>query len=445
MPEVDPSILAALNEERGVAAASGNNYRTLKLERGQSALVRVLPVQLGPRKTWFARIARHWVGKRPILCVKQTSPDFGGDPKARCPLCDVEAEFSQSRDKEISDTARKMGAFPKWLTYVFVWEITNERGHKMPVAKEEIFLPNEYWVSRDGFKELSGMWTRSLESVPEYGFLDPIKGYDIEVERDSKNTYRHRRGDPSPIDKNRSADEMFEIIDEAMRHVKLPESSVPSDEAMDEAVEKARDALEGRRSRSSQASESEADYDSDRRSTSRRGDDSHAAGREDPKTESRSSRRDTAPARTEARSEIAEPVRNSRRESPVARQTDEPEPKATPAPSRRAAPPPLVVAARAGVDEADFDAAPEPAADTGVDDPPPPVRSAGSTATPSRRAAPPPPARQNSRIDDDPEIIPPEKKDLAPPEPTAAKTPALTQRLSENLRSRVSRLGGAQL
>jgi len=109
MSQIDPEILAALDEERGAMASSGRQYRSLTLKAGESALTRFLPVQMGPKKTWYARIARHWVAKRPVLCQRQTSPHFHGDPEAPCPLCDLEAEYSQSANKATAGVGAQNG------------------------------------------------------------------------------------------------------------------------------------------------------------------------------------------------------------------------------------------------------------------------------------------------------------------------------------------------
>lgn len=436
MANVPSSIIDALNEERGVAASSGQSYHMLKLARGESALTRFLPTILGPRGTWFARIARHWVNNRPIVCIRQTSADFGGDPQAPCILCDLEQKHSQSRDKDIAKAARRIGAFPKWLVYVFVWEIINERGHHLPTPKDELFIPNEHWLTRDSFKEVSDMWKRSLEKTPEYGFLDPELGYDIVVSRDNKNGLHHQREDPSPIVKGKTVDEMFNIVDEAMKRTKFPDTGTPTLDELEAAYEKAEDAILNSRATTTRGSESRADYDADRhtardsdrrestREPSARREYTREADQDHPRESERSSReatnREPAPAQ-----ERAAP---SRRDS-VSRSTT-----STRTPGGR------------GIDERELDSAEIPSTDrspdTGTVEELPPVRSVGGTATPSRRSAPPPPAR---RIDSDPEQLPREQKDPAPAAEATTATATPQRRLSESMSRRVSRIGGSQI
>lgn len=435
MSKVDPEILAALDEERGAMASSGRQFRSLRLKANESALARFLPVQMGPKKTWFARIAHHWVNKRPVLCQRQTSPHFNGDPGVACPLCDLEAEFSQSADRAAADLARKMSAFPKILTYVFVFEITDDRGRKLPTPPNEIFIPSEYWLARDGWKEIESLWRRSLEKSPEFGFLDPVSGYDFTISRDTRNGYRHMREDPQPIDPNKDLEQMLDIIDKAFRKVKQPDTTPLTREEMDATVEKAREMLEGSPRSRSRREASPVDRDPDQGSSRerRREPEPAASGRE-----ASGSREESAPSREVPAASTAN------RRSAVA-DVAEPEAPATERSSRRGRTTTTTTAAVSSV-ERELDAQPQP-----VDEPPPPVRATGGAATPSRRAAPPPPAR-GGRIESDPEEVIRERRDPAPPAGEAAPAPARgapagapQERLSSRMRESIGRLGGAAL
>ncbi len=296
-PTVNPEILAALDEERGAMASSGRNFRQLTLKAGESALARFLPVEMGPKKTWFARIARHWgsVLKRPVLCVRQTSPNFGGNPEAPCLLCDLEAEFSQSRNKETQEDARRLGAYPRILTYLFVFETTDDRGHRLPTAQSELYVPNDYWVSKEGWKEIDHLWRRSLEKNPPFGFLDPVTGYDFTISRDRRNGYRHSREDPAPIEKNRSVDEMLSIIDKAFAKIKKVDTTPPTEEELEAMAAKVREKFESseRRPTGRGRGDSSVDRDEDDHRSSRRGDDADAGVRRGDETTP--SRRDPDP------------------------------------------------------------------------------------------------------------------------------------------------------
>lgn len=448
---VDPSILAALDEERGAMASSGRNYRTLKLKPGESALARFLPVQMGAKKTWFARIARHWVNNRPVLCQRQTSPNFNGDPQATCPLCDLEAEFSQSRNKATSELARKMGAYPQILTYVFVFEITDDRGRPSKTPANELYIPNEYWLGRDAWKEIDALWRRSLEKTAPFGFLDPVHGYDFTISCDARKIKRHQREDPQPIDPDKSVEEMLEIIDKAFLKVKQPDTTPATEEELESIAEKARETLEGGSARgggSSRRAASPVDRDADEVLPSR--------GRREEAAPAESRRRETPSELPPARSRTTETT--ARREPPPVDSDPQAGGDELPPPSRRSAEPPArrtaeapARADRRSTVEQELDEATLPEPESAEDTPPPPVRSTGGTASPTRRQAPPPPAR-GSRIEEDPEQLPRERRDPAPPEEPAvpaagtraAASPA-QGKLSEKMRNNMSRLGAAQL
>ena len=445
MHELDPDLRAAIDEERGLASASQNKYKSLKLERGESALARFLPVQLGPRKTWFARIARHWVGKHPYTCIRQTSVDFGGDPKAACPLCEIEQKYAQSRSGASKKAAQRIGAYPKWLTYLFVWEITDSRGRVTATANDERYVPNEWWLSRDAFMEITRIYDRSLRSpnATAYGCLDPVSGTDFTISRDLR-TYKYMREDPVPIIADKSADDIFDIIDAAMAKTKLPE--LPTDDELYEAAQKAEDFIVSARDEGGSYGDRDDDRrrpandEPSRRTVSRR--EAPAHGEEDfdqqeappPSRRPVSSRQPEAEAgssrRTVSRQPVDEgaaqpPSRRAREPEPtreVSRREAAPEPAAreTPTPSRREAPPP------------------------------PPGRRENPPPPPSRRA--PPAAPESGQVSDDGEELPEERNDPAPPEPAPVQDqeapPPVSvpqRRLSANLRSSVARIGASQV
>jgi hypothetical protein len=435
-PELNSNILAALDEERDVANTRSNSYRTLKIEKRCSALVRLLPAQLGPRKTWFARIARHWVGGRPYVCVRQTSQDFGGDPKAHCPLCALEQEYAQARSQAVRDAARRIGAFPKWLIYCFVWEMIDERNRPVATPKGELYVPNEFWVTRDGYSELANMWERSLKHCSPYGFLDPVHGYDFLVSRDSRNTLKFQREDETPIIPDKSVEEILDVIDAAIANTKLPDTTPLNEDAMEEVVMKAEDFI-------------------------RRSDDNGRRGRgpgdvdeEEPGEVRRSSRREDY-SRDEPRRETT-----SRRSAEVRRQ-EEPSPsprlssrREEVSPARRETPPPTGGGEVRGrhlrdlpSDPADFDSRPAPGEEGGEDAPAAEMEEPPTITR--RRALPAPPARsQGDRVEDTPDEVPPERRDPAPPVQTtapAAAGAAPQRSLSSEMRSRVSRLGSASI
>ena len=72
---IDPRILKRLQGEDTYLQGQARGSRRIKLVKGQSLIVRFLPAKLGPDELWFARIAKHWVNKTPIVCPRNTQAD----------------------------------------------------------------------------------------------------------------------------------------------------------------------------------------------------------------------------------------------------------------------------------------------------------------------------------------------------------------------------------
>lgn len=242
MANVDADILAILDEEREYATSQARFSMRLQLERGDTALVRFLPVQMGARKLWFLRVGRHWINRRPYLCKRTSSPDIGGDPDYACPLCEMCEEHLQSRDEDTANAAFRATANPQWVVYCVVWE-RGERGRDpRPVPRSELYVPYETWVTRDAWLELSAIMKRSQHKgeLP-LGILDPERGCDIWMTKDKRGVLHFDKQDSQPIDDKDPKGLMAKILSK----VKLQEFRPVSGVKMDEALDKLEDAILG--------------------------------------------------------------------------------------------------------------------------------------------------------------------------------------------------------
>ena len=113
---IDPKILKRMQGEDSFLQSQTRGSRRVKLNRGQNWIVRFLPAQMGPDGLWFARIAKHWMNKLPIVCPRNTAEDFGGDPDCECPVCTLADELNDSADEIISKFGYKSKA--NHLTYL---------------------------------------------------------------------------------------------------------------------------------------------------------------------------------------------------------------------------------------------------------------------------------------------------------------------------------------
>jgi hypothetical protein len=150
---ITPDVLSQLREEDHYVKTTQRGDRRVKLEKGQTWKIRFIPAQLGPRKTWFARIARHWVNVKPVVCPVHTHPDFGGDPEAYCPACEMSNVLNDSADETVSKFGFKSRAGSQWLTYCIVLDMDGNE-----VDGNDLLNPYEFWHYPSTWDELKGFF-----------------------------------------------------------------------------------------------------------------------------------------------------------------------------------------------------------------------------------------------------------------------------------------------
>ena len=356
MNEVHPAILAAMNHERQFMQSQLKGSRRVKLDRGKTWLIRFLPVKLGPSGTWFARIARHWVAMKPIICPRNTSPDFGGDPEAYCPCCDVAANINDTGStEEIQKFGYSAMGTPTWLTFCIVWE---KDGAVQTIA--EVLQPYEYSHYKSTFEELMSFYQNGLRRS-ENSILDYKLGNDFAVTRTGKG-YKLDKQDSAPIF-DLSEPNYKVYIQKIEAAVKLPKIEIPTNEQLLTFSEKMHEMWDKMENGGSSASP-------------RRGRHAPAEDMEESGNEEGFQEDDEAPARSPAR-----------RPAPAAAETETP--RRAPAPvGRRAAPAAADESTESSPeDNSNPELMPQAAEDSEPAEAEVPVRS------PARRLAPAAPAR----------------------------------------------------
>ncbi len=174
---LDPAVLAAMKEEMAFISNQQRSARRIKLEKGQNALVRFLPARFGPNALWYARIARHWLNKVPIVCPRLTGKDFGGELGADCPVCALAEELNDDRDKDTSDFGWRLKANPTYLTYCVLFE---KDGVTKPL--EEILVPYEFTLAKATWLELHAFFVAGGRTSPD-SVLDYRSGTDFTANR----------------------------------------------------------------------------------------------------------------------------------------------------------------------------------------------------------------------------------------------------------------------
>ena len=222
---IDPKILKRLQGEDAFQQSQARGARRVKLDRGHNWIVRFLPAKMGPDGLWFARIAKHWVNKQPIVCPRNTGADYGGDPEAHCPVCELAAELNDSADKVISKLGYDAKASSQYLTWCVVLE---KDGVAQSMA--EILNPYEFWHYSSTWDELKGFYVAGGRKHPD-SVLDYENGNDFSVNRTAKGT-RLDKLDSLPIFdlKEKKWDEYIKKLETAM---KTPKVQIPDARQLD--------------------------------------------------------------------------------------------------------------------------------------------------------------------------------------------------------------------
>lgn len=403
----DSELLAAMKDEERYVQDRERGERRVKIERGQVWKVRFLPVHLGEQGTWFARVAKHWLFKKPITCPVHTGEGFGGSKEADCPCCRASQELNDSPDEKVSRFGWEVRGSSQWITYCIVLEKDGTE-----VEGNELLMPYEFAHYVNSWEELKGFWKggskggKNLTSI-----LDYRTGNDFNVTKTAKGI-RLDKDDPRPIfdEEDPRFDEYIQKIEAA---VKPPKVHIPTAKELEIFADKILE--EGEKIGRGGSGGSGGPSRSARRVVSDEEVEGQAPAEEDAPPARTPARRPLPPApkRPAASDEDAEGM------TPAEEDDSNPELNPVPPKSRRAAPapepeqeeeapaPPPRRAARA----------PEPQAEEGAaeEDAPPPPRRGNPPPLPKigpKRVAPIAPA---DKIDDDPEEVPEEATDSAPP------------------------------
>lgn len=331
---IDPKILKKMQGDDAWAASQRRGSRVIKLEKGQNAIVRFLPSKFGPDGLWFARIAKHWVNKQPIVCKRNTAEDFGGDPECECPVCILADQLNESSDEVISDLGYKSKANGQYLTYCILWE---KNGSQM--AMGEVLNPYEFWHYRTSFEELKGFYIAGGRKTPD-SVLDYKYGNDFSVNKTGKGI-RLDKLDTSPIFDLKDP-KYAEYIKKLEALMKEPKVIIPTEKQLEMYAHKLQAAAD-------RGGASDGDGDAPRRRRPAPDENSEEAGfrrgsrRPEPEAEDDVPYDDPPPARPAARrpappaEEDAEPETPRRRPAPPAE--DDQQPARRPAPRARTAEP----------------------------------------------------------------------------------------------------------
>lgn len=417
--DIDPEMMSMLEEEEQVIRQTSNRTARFKLDKGQSALIRILPAKLGNNKSWWTRIAKHWLGKSSaIICPRKTSKHFGGNPDFECPVCALVDKYNNCDNKGMSDAAYSLSARVNFDVYVIARTIDDEAAPREMRSSAHV-----YTLYQTGMEDLLTIYKRKYKKGVD--ITDPLEGFDIFVKR-PKQGMLIDLDEQCPMFNIEDEDKLIAKIKATMGSIHFKMPTPPTQEQLKEFRSKALDYIK----RAGQAGDPDDDDGGsrDRGSSSRR-----SRGRDDDDAGPTRSRR---PADDDA-DDIDIP-RNRRRPA-----DDDDAPART---SKKTEP----------VDDDDNDK--EPEEDDDLDMTPSPAKRP-QTPPPSARRPPPPPARRSTPaadaggVDDDDNVaderkehVPPAEPDELPAdeEPVAVKSNVKGSSLKDRLRAGLNEGVGAR-
>ncbi len=461
--DIDPSLID-LDSESKYMQSQTRGARRVKLNRGESWLMRFLPASLGPKHLWYARIGRHWHNQKPIFCPVHTSPDFGGDPDAYCPVCEVARELNDSENDAVSSIGYKAMGTAQWLTYGIVLQ-KSTGASTINMTESESMLVYEFNHYKSSFEELSQFYRNSVKPSNPKSVLDYLRGSDFWVNKTSKGL-RLDKQDPQPIFDDLtdpSTDPRIKKLEEQMR---TPKVQMPTEEELRKYADKLHDDAFRPSARGVRE---------DRGGRGRGYEDLEDGGGEPEERPARSAR--SAPRRAPEDDDIPGAEVPARRPAPPATRTAPP---ARTAPRPEPEPEPEPPTAEEGGNEGEVDpeggveppprpARPAPAPATRSGAPTPRPAPAPATRTPAAAASqpaaasaprrapatlPPPPRGKTERVDDG-EELPEERRDPAPPAedplpedgtdvPPPVARPAVGNNTAAAIRNRIAGVSGRQ-
>lgn len=222
----------------------------LKIPRDTGALVRFIPTQMGPDKTWFLKHANHWIDQKAFACPRESSLAAGGlGDNASCPICDVVHDVNDTHsDAAIRNKAYKSFANPQWLTWVVVYTTYNEKEHGTDNTIEEQTTPLMFDLFQNAHSQVLSHFERSMKrrNPNPHGIFDLDKGTTFYV--------TNKKGKGMQITGDTNGDPIFDInnkeayeraIEKMYAHIKVPDSffKVESLEVLEEEAYKLEERL----------------------------------------------------------------------------------------------------------------------------------------------------------------------------------------------------------
>jgi hypothetical protein len=244
MNPADMAKMIAMERQYAKEVSAPRSRRVKILRDGDAWKVRFLPVQLGPSGAWYVRSAQHWLNKQPIYCPRRVSADFGGDPEANCPVCDMADTLNQNGDEVISKFGFKLKANLTYITYCLVISIDAGQGGAVEQSWSEILQPWEFLHYNSSYEELCTFQSRASTQKNPWGVFDLINGNDFFATRVKGKGTRLDKQDTAPIFDPKHA-KFEQYIDKIYSYIKPVVIKLPDEKSLEAFARKAEAAAYG--------------------------------------------------------------------------------------------------------------------------------------------------------------------------------------------------------
>ena len=184
--EVNNPVIDELDDELAfINKQKPAHMEKVKLDKGESVLIRFFPYKFDEKGTWFLRYGHHWVGNRTYLCARATSQAHGGSPNADCPFCSLSETYSKKSNLAVQIAAKGLAYDFNYLLFAFLWErfIGSEN---IRYDAPKCYTLNEFHAPRAIFEQLIKDYKRKHRANNTLSFLDPQLGNDFLFSREKK-------------------------------------------------------------------------------------------------------------------------------------------------------------------------------------------------------------------------------------------------------------------
>ena len=222
--------LRYLNDESSfIESHSITKARQVRFNKLNEAwLVRFLPVSIQGR--WFARHGLHGLQQTSITCPRWVSPDFGGDPDAECPVCELALSLSANQNKAVSESGQNLCAKLRHITYCLVFKIDPGLGEMQEQPQSEILKPWVFEHDQTSFVQLMDYFRRGAGEKRPNSVLDLERGNDFWATKTKKGICLDRQDASSAL--NFGLPGCNADLDRIINSITQPAIKVPTREEM---------------------------------------------------------------------------------------------------------------------------------------------------------------------------------------------------------------------